>query len=487
MVRFFSILWDGSPKQSIFWVFAFITAFSVWFGMIFESEIMWVLPFALLLAYQTMVNVKSIYLLLIASLPVSTEIFFSNGLSTDFPSEPLIVGLMAVFIVILISKPQELDGRFFTHPLTIILLFHLLWTIFTGLLANNQVISFKFILAKFWYISSFFFLTGYLLKDEKKSWNIWWWVLIPLFLATLKVTLHHAQLNWGFKEINQATSPFFRNHVSYAAILAITIPIGYMLWNRYTKYSLQWYALIVILALLFYGLATAYTRAAYVSLFFAFALYFTIKWRLIRWVLLFSLLTVPFIFAYLTHNNKFLDYAPTERTISHTEFDDILAATYKLEDVSTSERYYRWIGGLRMMSEDPWTGIGPGNFYFFYKGYTLNKFATYVSKNPEKSGIHNYYLMVLVEQGWIGLLIFLILVFYTLILAERIYHETQNADRKLLIMGLALVSIVIDSFLLMNDMIETDKVGSFFFINMAILVNMDLKNKAERRMKWVSK
>jgi hypothetical protein len=46
-------------------------------------------------------------------------------------------------------------------------------------------------------------------------------------------------------------------------------------------------------------------------------------------------------------------------------------------------------------------------------------------------------------------------------------------------MGLLLLLTVIDAFLLMNDMIETDKVGSFFFFSMAIFINLDLKNKSE--------
>jgi O-antigen ligase len=104
-----------------------------------------------------------------------------------------------------------------------------------------------------------------------------------------------------------------------------------------------------------------------------------------------------------------------------------------------------------------------------------------VSDNPEKSGIHNYFLMTLVEQGWIGLLFFLAMLFYTLILGERVYHESgSNINRKALVMGLMLMLTVIDAFLLMNDMIETDKVGSFFFFSMAILINLDLLNRKER-------
>jgi hypothetical protein len=72
------------------------------------------------------------------------------------------------------------------------------------------------------------------------------------------------------------------------------------------------------------------------------------------------------------------------------------------------------------------------------------------------------------------------MMFYTLILGERVYHESgNNINRKALVMGLLLLLTVIDAFLLMNDMIETDKVGSFFFFCMAILINLDLLNKKE--------
>jgi len=46
-------------------------------------------------------------------------------------------------------------------------------------------------------------------------------------------------------------------------------------------------------------------------------------------------------------------------------------------------------------------------------------------------------------------------------------------------MALLLSLIIVDALLLINDMIETDKVGSFFFMNMAMLVNIDLANKKE--------
>lgn len=471
---------DVRIREKLFWVLGAITALSICYAINAEEELLLGIPFALILLYQTLINYRPIYFLLFATIPISTEFYFSNGLSTDLPSEPLIVGLMLVYVLQVIVRPDLINGKFFRHPLTLFLLAHFLWIVFSSILSSNQTVSLKFTLAKFWYLATFFFLTGHLMRDERQTWKLWWWIIIPLTLATLKVILHHASMDFGFKEINKATSPFFRNHVNYAAILALILPMLWFFWGRYQRWTMAWWVLAASAGILVFGVLSAYTRAAYVALLLAAAMYFVIRLRLIRWAILAAVLVIPMFFGYMIYNNKFMDYAPSERTVSHVEFSGIVAATYKMEDVSTSERYYRWIAGLRLSSEHPVSGVGPGNFYFFYKQFTLNRFATYVSDNPEKSGIHNYYLMTLAEQGWLGLLIFIGMMFYTLILGERVYHESgNNINRKALVMGLLLLLTVIDAFLLMNDMIETDKVGSFFFFCMAILINLDLLNKKE--------
>ena len=65
------------------------------------------------------------------------------------------------------------------------------------------------------------------------------------------------------------------------------------------------------------------------------------------------------------------------------------------------------------------------NFYPNYQARTVRSFTTYVSDNPERSGIHNYYLMTAVEQGIPGLLVYLDQIKQSAFLAEWHAAMTQ--------------------------------------------------------------
>lgn len=471
----------NKTSQLLFTIYALIVLMSIFSAFLLDELLLVGLPAFVLLIFQTLANYKNIYFFLFACVPISTEFYFSSSLATDLPTEPLIVGLMLVYLLQVLLNPQRINGLFWKHPIAVLLLFHFIWIGYTSVVSYDIGVSIKYSLAKFWYIITFFFLTGHVLKDDKDIKKIFWLIAVPLALATAKVVAHHYTLNFGFKEINNATFPFFRNHVNYAAILALFVPIVWFMRHWYPIFSKKWLIVVGILGILLVGVAFAYTRAAYVALIMATGAYWVIRFKLVRWALLGASLILIGAFVHMVSNNKFIDYAPSERTIAHEGFGDIVSATSKLEDVSTMERYYRWIAGVRMSRKAVLTGYGPGNFYNFYKGYTLNKFETYVSDNPERSGIHNYYLMTLVEQGIIGLLIFVGLSFFVLIKGEQIYHECKTELRKGIVMSVLLSLIIIDAFLLINDMIETDKVGSFFFFYMAVLVVIDLWNKREEQ------
>ncbi len=463
----------NAAQRRIFAAFGALVVVSILLAVSMEQIAFLLLPFGTLVIFQALVDYEKLFLLLWACVPISTEVDLPGGFGTDLPVEPLIVGLALLYLIRVLSRPETIDGNFLRHPITVLLILHLIWTTFTAIVSDNFAVSLKFLLAKSWYVLTFYFLSNYMLRSEASFRRLFWWFMLPMSLATLKVVLHHAALDFGFREINQACVPFFRNHVSYAALLALALPIAWFARHLYARWSLQWWLIWAATGLWFFALLFAYTRAAYVALVLAIGAYWVVRFRLMRPALLLGAVMAVFAVVYLAQNNKYIDFAPSERTIAHEDFQNILAATYKLEDVSTMERYYRWIAGVRMSQEDLAAGWGPGNFYNFYKAYTLNRFETYVSDNPEKSGVHNYFLMLLAEQGILGVLIFVALIFVVLLQSEQLYYRLSCPRRRTILLAALLSTVVIYAFLLMNDMVETDKVGSFFFMLMSLIVAID--------------
>ena len=226
--------------------------------------------------------------------------------------------------------------------------------------------------------------------------------------------------------------------------------------------------------MLLVGINFAFTRAAYVALVAAIGVHWVLRRRMMKYALIGAAALFLLFAAWVGRGDNWLEFAPDyRRTVTHTRFDNLLEATTKLEDISTMERVYRWVAAVNMIRDKPWLGFGPGTFYFNYKNYTVTSFKTYVSGNPERSGIHNYYLMTAVEQGRPGLAFFLGLCCFTLLYGERVYHRCREDWQRRMAAAATSSFALIALLMLMNDFVETDKIGSLFFINLAILVNMN--------------
>jgi O-antigen ligase len=300
-------------------------------------------------------------------------------------------------------------------------------------------------------------------------------VTVPVVL--LIIVRHGLEYGFSFEHINYVVGPFFRNHVAYAALLVVSFPFFFFLVKNQNRINKPYIWIILSMLIILVGVYFSYTRAAYGALLLAFPFYFVIRYRLTKAVLIISLILGGSLLGWLINENRYLNLAPQyERAITHSSFDDLLDATYKFEDISTMERLYRWVAAFRMIEDKPIFGFGPNNFYGNYKNYTLSKFKTYVSDNPERSGMHNYLLMTTIEQGIPGLIIFLALLFTAFLYAEKIYHKHRLQPEKAWLCLAATFSLLIIVVLqLMNDLIETDKVGPFFFLSLAIFVKLHLE------------
>ena len=460
----------------IFYAFGAMTIASIVFAFLKDITFLIALPALILVIAYTILDYKSIYFLLLAMLPCSIEYYFPNGLATDLPTEPLMAGLMLVTIALVFFRKKSLPDGFFSQPLIFLLLVHISWIFLCAVNTDNHTVSFKNFLAKLWYFIPFTILTAIVMRKGSDLKKFFWCMFIPLTILVAITVLRHGILyKFYFQDVNKSVTPYFRNHVNYAAMMSVFFPC--IVW------AVTWYKkgtnkrALMLAAVVFYLIAVylSYTRTAMLAILAMIPIYYMIKWKLTKISIAALVVILTIGIANLFYQNHYLKYAPNyDDTIYHDDFSSHLSSTFEGKDVSSMERVYRWVAASRMWHDRPLMGVGPGNFANYYKSYTVTDFETYISDNEEHSTVHNYFLLMLVEQGWIGLIIFLTLVFASLIYGEYIYTKMKTRENKNAVMMLLILMFSVIFNLLLSDMMETDKVGPFFFLVIGLLVSFDL-------------
>lgn len=453
-------------------LFALTCGWAVW---IQKTE--WLLPaVALLFLLYLLRSPSLLFLLLIFSIPWSIEWEVTTSLSTDWPDESLMLLLsLSILLHLIYRRPNPL--YILISPFVLGIGLQLLWTVVTVVFSIDPILSLKYLLAKGWYLLAFLVAPVLLFARESEIKKGALLLAGSMLAAVIYVLIRHAGYGFTFDSINASVSPFFRNHVNYSALLVCVLPIVAGVWaasaSIRAKRGLA-AAGIVLLA----GLYFSYARGAWLALVIGAIAYWLLKKRRLVQAYVLAVIITLLVFGWLTNENRYTRFAPDyHTTIFHPDFRDHLVATYQFKDVSTAERFYRWIAAVRMSTERWQTGFGPNTFYPAYKSYTVPAFKTWVSQNPERSTVHNYFLLMLVEQGIIGLLLFLMLIGYAFFTAQRVYLETKDRFWRITVSVAAVVLAMIVTVNFLSDLIETDKVGSVFYLCQATLVVADLKRR----------
>jgi len=457
--------------------FVCILILSIALASVLESMAVYLIPLLLLLACWIAYQPKILFVFLFASLPFSTELELPIGFGLDFPTELILIVITGTALLMVMSKAKKISSLFLTHPISLLLIAHLFWIGMTTITSTEFIISIKYFLAKCWYIIPFYCFSFFALQNRADFIKHIRLLLIGVCIACVYVWFNHAQTGFSFSDINPSVYPIFRNHVNYASLILLTLPY---LWLYFKESKSRHHNLLIGLGLFFImSIFFSYTRAAIGAMFIGIVSYFIIKYRIALPAILVAVFLASLISVQLIRNNEFIHYAPDfNKTISHQKFDDLIDATAKGEDISTMERAYRWVAGYYMVKEKPLVGFGPAAFYSNYKKHTIRLFKTYVSDNPEKSTIHNYFFLILVEQGIIGLLIFMAICFMAILRGQYLYHRLTGFYRQLA-MAATICLILVLTINVINDMIESIKVGSFFFLSLACIVCADMEYKKQ--------
>ena len=470
-------------KQDIIklWLPAIVATVCFVTGIVLDETILLLLPFAVLAVLFFTHNLRYLFFALLFAIPLSTEFSVTDTLSTDLPDEPMMLLLAGSLILLLLLKPSLLPKELMKSSLVLLLLLQLIWMLVTVLFSHDIWLSIKYCLAKTWFLLAF--VIGGLIflrtKDDLKlaSKALIFSMLIPIVISLLR----HAQKGFSFESVNSTLDPFFRNHVNYSALIVCMLPILFVWYYFSGKNIRKWIVVCMIIFLV--ALFFAYSRGAWLCLVTGLITWLAVKYRFLLSLLFVALLVAAASLFWLMQNDNYLKFAPDfNTTTQHTNIREHLEATYTLKDMSTMERFYRWIAGFKMVNEEKIHGFGPNSFTGYYKEYTVSAFKTWVSSNDEKSSVHNYFLLIAIEQGLPGLILLMALFIYMFAIALKAYNTLHDPFERSLAMLCAVVLSMIITLNLLSDLIETDKIGSLYFLILGLLIRLQVKMDEQKKL-----
>ncbi len=464
--------------QSIFF-FGFLVLLS--YGIYIDKIWICLLPILFLAGFILTLNYRLLYWALILSVPLSVTKDFSNSLSTDFPTEFLSIILTSIFWVIYFYyKPNSLK-KIWNSKILWVLLLGLLWSGFSAIFACDKIIALKFNLAKFWYITSYFVFTYWMLEDINKIRRIFWILYIGITFTAICGFINTCLGGFNFEHTNKYSLPFYDNHVIYASIMTLFLPFIYMARSWYKPGSIL--KMILFWTIPFYLIAIyfSYTRACYLAIIVGIIFTILIRMRIALISFIMTIILTLSILFFFSKDYFYLRLAPDyNTTVMHENFTDHLISTFYGKDVSSMERLNMWVSVFRMYQDNPWTGVGPNNFPFQYKPYGVLYFKTWVSDNPLHLSCHNYFWLLLAEQGVIGCFIFILLLTTVIYYLQRLYIKSKDTEMKKICLMISSMLGALIVILFFNDLIESSKIGSIFFIYIAILAKYIELNNEER-------
>ncbi len=445
---------------------AFLVRKEMYYGLL--------IPVFFILLYIYIYRLDIIILLITFCTPLAinlTDTEFGVGISV--PTEPLMMGVLVIFFLKLLYE-RSFEKKLLNHPLTILIILNITWIFITSLTSELPLVSFKFLIARLWFVIPFYFIGILLFKKERNIKLFLWLYTIPLLGVIVYTTINH--YHWGFEEQagHWVMYPFYNDHTAYGAILTMFIPVfaGFAISHVYSK-SVRAVCFLVMLILLM-ALVLSFSRAAWVSLAFAigFLVIVLLKIRF-KWIVLTLVILVSLFF--LFQNTIWDKLEKNKQGTSENFMEHVQSISNISTDASNLERINRWQSAFRMFRDKPVFGFGPGTYQFEYGPYQQSMEKTRISTDfGDKGNAHSEYIGPLAETGLPGTLIIISIVIASVLTGLRVYKNAS--DRRIRAMSLSVLIGLITYFLhgTMNNFLDTDKASVPFWGFIAILVTFDL-------------
>jgi O-antigen ligase len=345
------------------------------------------------------------------------------------------------------------------------------------------IVSLKFFLSRLWFVVGFYFLAIQLFKEKKNIGRFFW-----LYTFSLLIVIAYTftrQSHYGFLDqeaANFMVNPLYNDHTSYAAALAMILPVmaGLLFLKEYS-YA-QRIAAFFVFSILILALVLSYTRAAWLSLVFAILMFLVVKFKIkFRTLILLAVSTIVVLLLFWTQVYMKLE---KNRQDSSSDFAKQIQSVSNIStDASNKERINRWSCAIRMFKERPVFGWGPGTYMFKYAPFQYSYERTIISTNSGDLGnAHSEYLGPLAESGLFGTLTFLAIVLASVYYGMRVYRRARDKSIRIIVLSVLVGLITYYVHGLLNNFLDTDKLSALFWGFTAIIVAFDIRITEEEKV-----
>jgi hypothetical protein len=146
----------------------------------FEFYLFPLLPAVILIILLALFALEALMLFVVFVTPFAINLqHLEGGLGISLPTEPIIFGIMIIYILKQLHQ-NSISKKVLNHPITIAIFAYLFWLFITSLTSNMPIVSFKFLIARLWYIIVFYFLAIRLFKKYDNI-NRFTWLYITSF------------------------------------------------------------------------------------------------------------------------------------------------------------------------------------------------------------------------------------------------------------------------------------------------------------------
>lgn len=453
----------------------------------FQFYYVLLLPFVIAIVWTAIFKLEWIWYVVVFFTPLSINLedMDIGGLGIALPTEPLLVGILILFVFKLLLG-KSVDPKIFRHPISYILYAYLGWMTITSVSSEMPVVSFKLLATRLWFIAAMYFIAVHLFKDERNIRRFFLLYLFPLLAVIIYTVVRHSMYGFDKNSAHWVMEPIFKDHTSYGAVLAMYLPVVIgLLWRKKMSPLLR-FSLYIGLLILTIGLVLSYTRAAWLSIVVAIgvlvALLLKIKFR----TLVLALGAIG-AFVFMGWDDLQVSLAKNKQDSSDKLEEHVTSMSNVSSDASNLERLNRWNSALGMFKERPILGWGPGTYQFVYAPFQQSKDLTIIStKMGDAGNAHSEYLGPLSEQGILGMLLFVALLVGVSTLAFRLFYTIENRETKILIAiaYLGLITYYVHGVL--NNYLDTDKASVPFWGFTAVLVAIDLYHNTAKETEKLS-